>query len=71
MAYYRGEKIYVDLPLVIFHFYRALQIAVHQLLVSKLLGAFIIGAVIAPWLTALGVIAALVANCKIVVERRE
>ena len=31
----------------------------------------VIGAVIAPWLAALGVIAALVANCKIVVERRD
>lgn len=31
----------------------------------------VIGAVIAPWLAALGVIAALVTNCKIVVERRE
>jgi hypothetical protein len=31
----------------------------------------VIGTVVAPWLTALGVIAALVANCKIVVERRE
>ena len=31
----------------------------------------VIGVVIAPWLTALGVIAALVANCTIVVERRE
>ena len=31
----------------------------------------IIGAVIAPWLAALGVIAALATNCKIVVERRE
>jgi uncharacterized membrane protein YvbJ len=31
----------------------------------------VIGVVIAPWLAALGVIAALVANCKIVVERRE
>ena len=31
----------------------------------------VVGAVIAPWLAALGVIAALVANCKIVVERRE
>lgn len=31
----------------------------------------VIGAVIAPWLAALGVISALVANCKIVVERRE
>lgn len=31
----------------------------------------IVGVVIAPWLAALGVIAALVTNCKIVVERRE
>jgi hypothetical protein len=31
----------------------------------------VIGTVLAPWLTALGVIAALVTNCKIVVERRE
>lgn len=31
----------------------------------------VIGAVIAPWLAALGVIAALVTNCKIVVERRD
>ena len=31
----------------------------------------VIGVVIAPWLAALGVIAALVANCTIVVERRE
>jgi len=31
----------------------------------------VVGAVIAPWLVALGVIAVLVANCKIVVERRE
>lgn len=31
----------------------------------------VIGTVIAPWLAALGVIAALVTNCKIVVERRE
>jgi hypothetical protein len=31
----------------------------------------VIGTVVAPWLAALGVIAALVANCKIVVERRE
>jgi CBS domain-containing protein len=31
----------------------------------------VIGAVIAPWLAALGVIAALATNCKIVVERRE
>jgi len=30
-----------------------------------------IGVVIAPWLAALGVIAALVANCTIIVERRE
>ena len=31
----------------------------------------VVGAVLAPWLVALGVIAALVTNCKIVVERRE
>ena len=31
----------------------------------------VIGVVMAPWLAALGVIAALVANCTIVVERRE
>lgn len=31
----------------------------------------VIGAVIAPWLAALGVIAALATRCKIVVERRE
>lgn len=31
----------------------------------------IIGVVLAPWLAALGAIAALAANCKIVVERRE
>ena len=31
----------------------------------------IVGVVLAPWLAALGVIAALVTNCKIVVERRE
>jgi len=31
----------------------------------------VVGAVLAPWLVALGVIAALVANCKIVVERRQ
>jgi hypothetical protein len=31
----------------------------------------IIGAVIAPWLAALGVIAALATKCRIVVERRE
>ena len=31
----------------------------------------VIGAVIAPWLAALGVIAALATNCKIAVERRE
>jgi predicted nucleic acid-binding Zn-ribbon protein len=31
----------------------------------------VIGTVLAPWLTALGVIAALVTNCRIVVERRE
>jgi uncharacterized membrane protein YvbJ len=31
----------------------------------------VIGVVVAPWLAALGVIAALVTRCKIVVERRE
>lgn len=31
----------------------------------------IVGVVIVPWLAALGVIAALVTNCRIVVERRE
>ena len=31
----------------------------------------VIGVVIAPWLAALGVIAAFVTNCRIVVERRE
>ena len=31
----------------------------------------VIGVVLAPWLAALGVIAALATNCKIVVERRE
>ncbi len=31
----------------------------------------VIGTVIAPWLAALGVIAALATNCKIIVERRE
>jgi hypothetical protein len=31
----------------------------------------VIGAVIAPWLAALGVIAALVTKCRVVVERRE
>jgi CBS domain-containing protein len=31
----------------------------------------VIGAVLAPWLAALGVIAALVTRCRIVVERRE
>jgi hypothetical protein len=31
----------------------------------------VVGVVFAPWLAALGVIAALVTNCKIVVERRE
>ncbi len=33
--------------------------------------AGVIGAIIAPWLAALGVIAALVTRCTIVVERRE
>jgi hypothetical protein len=31
----------------------------------------VIGAVLAPWLAALGAIAALATNCKIVIERRE
>jgi len=31
----------------------------------------VVGVIIAPWLAALGVIAALATNCKIVVERRE
>jgi uncharacterized membrane protein YvbJ len=31
----------------------------------------VVGVVVAPWLAALGVVAALVANCHIVVERRE
>jgi uncharacterized membrane protein YvbJ len=31
----------------------------------------VIGVVVAPWLAALGVIAALVTNCRIIVERRE
>jgi hypothetical protein len=31
----------------------------------------VVGAVVAPWLAALGVITALVTNCKIIVERRE
>jgi hypothetical protein len=31
----------------------------------------VVGAVLAPWLIALGVITVLVTNCKIVVERRE
>jgi len=31
----------------------------------------VVGAVLAPWLVALGVVAALVTNCRIVVERRE
>jgi hypothetical protein len=31
----------------------------------------VIGTVLAPWLTALGVTAALITNCRIVVERRE
>ena len=31
----------------------------------------VLGVIVAPWLAALGVIAALVANCRIVVERRE
>jgi Domain of unknown function (DUF4342)/zinc-ribbon domain len=31
----------------------------------------VVGVVVAPWLAALGVIAALVTNCRIIVERRE
>lgn len=31
----------------------------------------VVGVILAPWLAALGVVAALVANCRIVVERRE
>ena len=31
----------------------------------------VVGVIVVPWLAALGVIAALVTNCKIVVERRE
>ena len=31
----------------------------------------VLGVVVAPWLAALGVIAVLVANCRVVVERRE
>lgn len=31
----------------------------------------VVGVVLAPWLAALGVIAALVTNCRVVVERRE
>ena len=31
----------------------------------------VVGVVLAPWLAALGVVAALVANCRIIVERRE
>ena len=31
----------------------------------------VVGVVVAPWLVALGVVAALVANCRIIVERRE
>jgi len=31
----------------------------------------VVGVVLAPWLAALGVVAALVAKCKIIVERRE
>ena len=31
----------------------------------------VVGVVLAPWLAALSVVAALVANCRIVVERRE
>jgi CBS domain-containing protein len=31
----------------------------------------IVGALLAPWLAALGVIAAMVTNCKVIVEKRE
>jgi hypothetical protein len=31
----------------------------------------VVGVVVAPWLAALGVVAALVTNCRIIVERRE
>jgi repressor of nif and glnA expression len=31
----------------------------------------VVGVVLAPWLAALGVVAALATNCKVVVERRE
>jgi hypothetical protein len=31
----------------------------------------VVGAIIAPWLAALGVIGALATNCKIVVERKK
>ena len=31
----------------------------------------VVGAVLAPWLAALGVVAALATNCKLVIERRE
>ena len=31
----------------------------------------VVGVVVAPWLAALGVVAALATNCKIIVERRE
>lgn len=31
----------------------------------------VVGAILAPWMAALGVIAAIVTNCKIIVERRE
>jgi hypothetical protein len=31
----------------------------------------VVGVVLAPWLAALGVVAALVTKCKIIVERRE
>lgn len=33
--------------------------------------AFVIGALLAPWMAALGVIAALATRCKIIVEKRE
>jgi hypothetical protein len=31
----------------------------------------VVGVIVAPWLAALGVVAALVTNCRIIVERRE
>lgn len=33
--------------------------------------AFVIGALLAPWMAALGAVAALATRCKIIVERRE